>query len=176
MSKKDNEVSFLMTGGTIDSHYDGSKDTVVPNKHSIIPQYIRSLKLSLTTNFAEICMKDSRNLTKDDLKRLLNAVELSKNKKIVITHGTYTMSDTARYLRANLTRKDQIIILTGSLVPIDGFANSDAPFNLGYTLAKINHLEPGVYVCMNGNIFTAEEVAKMVSEGKFFSIFGEITS
>jgi L-asparaginase len=176
MSKKDDEISFLMTGGTIDSYYDGSKDTVVPNNHSVIPQYVRSLKLSLATNFAEICMKDSRNLTKDDLTSLLGAVEGNKNKKIVITHGTYTMSDTARYLRANLTRKDQIIILTGSLVPINGFTNSDAPFNLGYTLAKINQLEPGVYVCMNGDIFMAEEVAKMLSDGKFFSIFGEAIS
>ena len=166
-------IHFLMTGGTIDSYYEGTKDTVVPNNKSVIPTYIKSLKLDKSTDFTEICMKDSRNLNQKDLQTILKTVEGSKNNKIIITHGTYTMPDTARYIKANLKRKNQTIILTGSLIPIKGFSPTDASFNLGYSLAKVEELRPGVYVCINGNVFDPEEVSKLVSEGRFISIFGE---
>ncbi len=160
-----------MTGGTIDSYYDGTKDTVVPNEHSVIPKYIKSLKFPEGVEFTEICMKDSRDLGEENLKNILETVQNSKNKHIIITHGTYTMPDTARYLKANLKRDDQTIILTGALIPITGFTPSDGPFNLGYAIAKVHDLSPGVYVCMHGNVFDPEEIAKLISEGRFVSIF-----
>ena len=111
MSQK--TLHFIITGGTIDSYYEGTKDTAVPNEKSIIPRFVKSLKLFNPTQFTEICMKDSRDIVKSDLKKILNAVEKSKSKKIIITHGTYTMPDTGRFLEANLKRKDQTIIITG---------------------------------------------------------------
>lgn len=77
-------------------------------------------------------MKDSRQLGENDRKEILKAIEESPSNKIIITHGTYTMPDTARYLKANLKRNDQTIILTGSMIPIKGFSPSDGTFNLGY--------------------------------------------
>ena len=118
-------------------------------------------------------MKDSRSLNTKDLQNILKSTEDSTSKKIIITHGTYTMPDTARYLVANLKRKDQIIILTGSMIPITGFSPSDAPFNLGYSIASLKTLNPGVYVCMNGQIFDPKEVFKRISEGKFVSVFNK---
>lgn len=168
-------IQFVMTGGTIDSFYDGTKDTVVPNKESVIPAYIKSLKLAEETAFSMVCMKDSRDLHEADLKKVLEVVEESKFKKIIVTHGTYTMPDTARFLKANLKRKDQVIVFVGSFVPIQGFAPSDASFNLGYALAISNYLKEGIYVCMNGRIFNPDEIAKLISEGRFISIFGENT-
>ncbi|MBI5753661.1 asparaginase [Candidatus Peregrinibacteria bacterium] len=132
MSDKNSTIHFVITGGTIDSFYDGSKDTAVTNEHSI---------------------------------------ETSKHKKILVTHGTYTMSDTARFLKANLKRKDQVIILTGSMIPINGFSPSDGPFSLGYAIAQLEHLKPGIYVCVNGRVFSPEEVVKVIGEGRFSSIF-----
>ena len=140
---------------------------------SSLPTFIKSLKLNDSIFFTEICMKDSRVLTGEDLKKILKAIEKSKSKKIVITHGTYTMPDTARYLVANLKRKDQIIILTGSMIPLTGFSPSDAPFNLGYAFASLKTLKSGIYVCMNGQIFDPKEVSKRLSEGKFVSIFSK---
>ena len=93
--------------------------------------------------------------------------------RIIITHGTYTMPDTGRYLKTHLKRKDQVIILTGSLIPMDGFSLSDANFNIGYSMAQLEHLKPGIYVCMNGRVFDTEEVSKLIQEGKFISLFGE---
>ena len=169
--KKDNfTIHFIMTGGTIDSYYDGKKDTVVPSVHSIIPRFIEGMKLYNKTIFSEVCMKDSREITKKDLRNILNKIEKSTSTRIIITHGTYTMSDSARFIKANIKRKDQTIILTGSMVPIAEFTMSDGGFNLGYAVSKVQDLLPGVYVCMNGSVFFANDVVKSIDERRFFSI------
>ncbi|MBS3136852.1 asparaginase [Candidatus Woesearchaeota archaeon] len=118
-------------------------------------------------------MKDSRQLVQSDRKKILIATEQSPCKKIIITHGTYTIPDTAKFLQTNLQRKDQTIILTGSMIPLTGFSPSDAPFNLGFSFAKLPELSAGVYICMNGRIFTADETIKLLFEGRFASVFGE---
>lgn len=173
MASGKKSVHFIITGGTIDSYYDGSKDTAVPLKHSVIPGFVKSLKLYHDVAFTEVCMKDSRSLTQADREAVLKAVEASQHDKIIVTHGTYTMPDTARFLKVNLQRKNQAIVLTGSLIPLVGFSPSDAPFNLGFALAKACELKPGIYVCMHGAVFSPEEVVKLVSEGRFTSIFTE---
>lgn len=91
-----------------------------------------TFKLDIPTDFIQVCMKDSRSLTQEDQKNILNVIENATQKKIIITHGTYTMPDTARFLKANLKRNDQTIILTSSMLPIKGFCPSDGPFNLGF--------------------------------------------
>ena len=166
-------IHFIITGGTIDSFYDGMKDTAIPNKESVLPSFISSLKLYEKIVFSEICMKDSRQLTTVDLKKIVKTIEQSPHKWIIITQGTYTMPDTAKYLRANLKRTDQTIVITGSMIPLIGFSPSDAPFNLGYSLAQVQNLAQGIYVCMNGKVFSPEEVIKVLYEGRFVSIFGE---
>jgi L-asparaginase len=167
-------IHFIMTGGTIDSYWDRSKDTVTPHKESIIPQYIKTLEIYENLEFTEICMKDSRHLTTKDLRAIVETVEKSPHKRIIITHGTYTMPDTARMLKAKLKRRDQVIIFTGSLVPLTGFAPSDAPFHLGFAIAKSQDLKPGIYVCMNGRVLQPDEVFKYLYDARFLSIFGEI--
>lgn len=119
-------------------------------------------------------MKDSRQIEEQDRKDILKAIQESPAKKILITHGTYTMPDTARYLKKNLKRKDERIVVTGSMVPIKGFDFSDGPFNLGFAVAMLEKLAPGVYVCMNARAFTPEEVAKNIKEGKFYSVFEDL--
>ncbi len=83
------------------------------------------------------------------------------------------MPDTARFLKANLKRKDQTVVLTASMIPLNGFSPSDAPFSLGYAVAKLEELEPGVYVAINGRVFSPEEVMKVMSEARFASIFNK---
>ncbi len=165
------KIHFILTGGTIDSYYDSIKDTATPNKHSVIPRYMKSLRLYVNCEFTEVCMKDSRDINKSDLRNIHNAVEKSPHKRIIITHGTYTMSDTARYLEANLKRNDKVIILTGSMIPLIGFSPSDAPFNLGFAVSKAQELPHGTYVCMNGKVFSPKEIVKTISDGRFSSVF-----
>lgn len=166
-------IHFVITGGTLDSFYNGIMDTVTPRKDSIVPSFIKSMKLYEKIKFEEICMKDSRSLTKTDLKNTLKAVQKSPHKKIIITHGTYTMPDTARFLEENLERSDQVIVLTGSMIPLQGFSPSDGGFNLGYSVAQVQILPPGIYVCMNGRVFSPKEVIKVLYKGKFDSIFSK---
>ena len=173
MAKKDKKIHIIITGGTMDSYYDGTKDTVVPNNHSVIPQYIKSLKLYDFVKFSEVCMKDSRNLTQLDVKKISQTVDKSTINKIIIIHGTYTMPDTGRYLQENLKKKDKTIIITGSMIPLVGFSPSDAGFNIGFSMASLHNLPAGVYVCMNGRVFSPGEVLKTMSEGRFNSILGE---
>lgn len=171
------KIHFIITGGTIDSVWDGSKDTVVVSKHSVMPEYFsqlcRNLKFPEEIIFTELCMKDSRAITEEDRKNIVKVIEESDSKKIIVTHGTYTMPDTARFLEKHLKRKDQVVVLIGSMVPISGFDFSDGPFNLGYAIANAQKLSPGVYVCMNAQVFSAQEVAKNIAEGKFYSVFQE---
>lgn len=171
--EKNKKIHILMTGGTIDSYYNGIKDTSEPLQHSAIPNYINSLKLDEEVIFTEICMKDSRSITQDDRLKLLNEIEKSEETNILISHGTYTMPDTARYLEGNLQRKDQKIILTGSMIPLTGFSPSDGGFNLGFSIASFRNCEPGVYVCMNGILLNASEVVKLLNEGRFTSVFNK---
>ena len=166
-------IHFVITGGTIDSFYNGAKDSVEPMKNSAIPEFIESLKLHEKTIFSQVCMKDSRALTKKDISKITDVIEKSISKKIIITHGTYSMPDTAKFIKTNLKRKDQTIILTGSMIPLLGFAPSDAPFNLGYSLAEVQKLPAGIYVAMNGRVFQPEEVIKLLYEGKFISVFNK---
>lgn len=166
-------IHIIITGGTIDSYYDVTKDTAVPNKETVIPNFIESLKSYDTAfEYTTICMKDSRQVNDEDRKKLVETIEQSKHTKILITHGTYTMPDTARYIKANLKRNDQTVILTASMIPLQGFSPSDAPYNLGYSIAKLQDLDNGIYICANSHVFSPEEITKNLSEGRFTSIYG----
>lgn len=163
-------VQFIMTGGTIDSFYDPKVETTKLLENSIIPEYIKSLQLYIETEFTQLCMKDSRDLTSHDLNELVEAIKKSPFQKIIITHGTYTMPDTARFLKTNLKKINKAIILTGSMIPLSGFVPSDAPFNIGYSIAKILEMNRGIKVCMNGKIFEPDDVIKVVQGARFDTI------
>lgn len=113
-----------------------------------------------------IAEKDSRDITDGDRDGLVRAILSTSHENILITHGTFTMSQTAQFLndRGFANKK---IILTGSMVPIIGFAASDAGFNLGFVIASFQNIQPGVYLSMNGGIFKADEVAKNVDLLRF---------
>lgn len=172
-----NKIHIILTGGTIDSIWDGTKDTAVVARHSVLPEYFenlsRNLKFSEKFIFTEVCMKDSRDLTDKDRAAIAEAIKKSKVSGVIITHGTYTMSDTARYLKKALIRVNKTVVLTGSMVPVKGFDFSDGSFNLGYAIAQVQTLHPGVYVCMNARVFKPDEVAKNIHKGKFYSVFEE---
>lgn len=171
------DVHFIFTGGTIDSAFDGHKDTVVINPHSFIPEYLRKLSLYKKIKYTEVCMKDSRDLTRKDLQKILKVIEKSSCKKIIITQGTYTMPATSKFIEKNLKDKSKTVVFTGAMFPLHGFVFTDAPFNLGFVLGRIQEVSPGVYVCMNGRVFEPKEVMKaiyqkVIFEGRFVSTFG----
>jgi L-asparaginase len=170
-SSKFKPIHFVITGGTIDSYYEPTKDAIIPNEVTYIPEVMNMFKLNNHIKFSVVCLKDSRDLTREDMQNIKQSVEESPHTSIIITHGTYTMPDSARFLKSQVKRKDQVIILTGAMVPIKGFTPSDGPFNLGFAIAKLEELKPGVYICMNGQVLDADEASKLISEGRFVSLY-----
>ncbi len=163
----DSLVHFIITGGTIDSRYDGIQDAVKPLQTSIIPQVIESLQLYTESAYSVVCLKDSRHISAEDRKKMVDAINESEAKRFIITHGTYTIPDTARYIKQHLKSQDEkIIVLTGAVTPVEGFTMSDGLFNLGYAYAQVGVLVPGIYACMNGRVFKPDEMILGVSENR----------
>ncbi|MBI1309140.1 MAG: asparaginase [Proteobacteria bacterium] len=161
------KIKIVLTGGTIDSFFDPRVDSIKPYAESRLPDFFKSIKPYMNLSFVSVCMKDSRELTKTDLNRCVEVIEGSTEKMFLLTHGTYTMPDTARFLAHKIQRKDAVVILTGAMMPLYGFDGSDAQFNLGYALGRMMDVEPGVYVAIHGRLFKPEEVSKTLSEGRF---------
>lgn len=149
-------------GGTIE-FFDPAYDAI--NKRLLrldttIDSYLHNIiQPHFTYSTESITEKDSREITEEDRKRLAKAIEAASHENIIITHGTFTMRDTAQFLE-QYNLNDKKIVLTGSMIPITGFAASDAGFNLGYVIASFPSLEAGVYLSMNGGIFKSADVRK----------------
>lgn len=158
------DVTILFTGGTIDSYYDVNKCIPIPFSESKIPEYVdKSLFLDevVKLNYVQICAKDSRDVSDEDRKVICDVIDQSSCSRFVITHGTFTMFETAKYLRAHLKRKDVKVVITGSMVPLSGFYHSDAHFNLGYSLGYLQNSDDGVRVCIKGRIYGVDEEAEL---------------
>ena len=112
-------------------------------------------------------MIDSIDMTNDDRDIILEACKNCLLDKIIITHGTDTMVDTAKFLaKGNL---DKTIVFTGAMIPIK-FGSSDGLFNLGSALSFAQILKPGVYITMNGQYFNYDNVIKNKQLGIFEKI------
>jgi len=170
MAENYGTIHFILTGGTMDSDLDTSKDAIVPREKSTIPEYLEKLKLHNPVKYSSLFLKDSRDIRYKDREKLLEAVKKSDHKMIIITHGTYTMPDSGQYLKDHLPKNDKTIILTGSMTPLKGFDLSDAPFNIGYAIAKVQALPPNVYLCMNGKVFDPDQVDKNRLNARFEEI------
>ncbi len=163
-------IHIILTGGTIDSVFDPVKDGVVIGKETVVEDYLKKLRLHNSLEVTLAFLKDSREIRHADRKKLLELVQKSPHKKILITHGTYTMPDSAQYLKENIAKTSKTIVFTGSMVPLTGFQFSDAAFNLGYAIGQLQSLKPGVYVCMNGKAFDPDRVDKNTVQGRFEEI------
>lgn len=159
----------MITGGTIDSEWDPSRDTAVTAQESILPTYFNKIKLDFDLTYQTVVMKDSRQLTPEDIRSICAAVDAAPSDKVLVTHGTYTMPDTARYLDKNM-KTNKAVVITGSVIPLKGYDMSDAPFNLGFALATLQNMDSGVKLVLHGHVFNPDDVAKNLSEGRFFSI------
>jgi L-asparaginase len=137
-----------------------------------VTEYIRQMirpDFKVSQNI--ITMKDSRAITDDTRRDIVAAIKSSECKNIIITHGTYTMVDTAKFVKDNLAdTNDRKIIFIGSFYPLKGYVPSDAPFNIGFAFGALLGAEPGVYVAMNSQLFRPEQVRKDISDAKFKSI------
>lgn len=166
----DPSFAIVTTGGTIDSYFNLARNRVEVNDKSVIAEYLELLNLPYRYEFLPVCMKDSRDLTPDDLHQLCSVLSETDLDHILLLHGTYTMSQTAQLLERQKDLVAKTIILTGSMVPLKGFSLSDASFNLGFAIGGFQYLDAGVHVAMNGQFFAPSNVRKNVEEGRFESV------
>jgi L-asparaginase len=161
-------ILILTTGGTIDKNYfDALSEYQIVE--SGIPALLREARAALPYRVEEVCRKDSLELTDTDRADIAARAANAPETRIVITHGTDTMTDTARVLAAHVPGKT--IVLTGALSPAR-FAETDAPFNLGMAFATAQVAPAGIWIAMSGQVFDGLKVKKDRDAGRFVGIEG----
>lgn len=156
-------ILVLTTGGTIDkAYFDALSEYQIVE--SGIPALLNEARVALPFRVIELMRKDSLELTEADRALIASAAREAPESRIVVTHGTDTMTDTARVLAAGVPGKT--IVLTGALTPAR-FAETDAPFNLGMAFAAAQTCPAGVWIAMSGEVFDGLKVRKDRAAGKF---------
>ena len=155
-------IDIFTTGGTIDKvYFDALSEYQIGA--TALPDILSENNVFVPHRVTQLMRKDSLELTDADRAAIHDAVAASDADKILVTHGTDTMVETARVL-SDIAGKT--IVLTGAMQPAT-LRNSDAEFNVGFALAATQTLPPGVYIAMNGEVFDPAETQKDRSAHRF---------
>ena len=156
-------LRVLITGGTFDKEYDEIRGRLF-FKDTHVPEMLRLARCKLEVSVRTLMMIDSLEMTEADRKLVVESCRGCSEPRIVVTHGTDTMPETARALHEAGLGKT--IVLTGAMVPY-AFGSSDGLFNLGSALSFAQVLPPGVYVAMNGRVIDGLRARKNKETGVF---------
>ena len=149
------KIKFFAVGGTIDKVYFDALSKYEIGE-SNINDILKNARVNFEPDVSSILKKDSLDMTDQDRMTVHEAVTNEENDKVIITHGTDTMIETAKVLKSI---KNKTIILTGAMEPAK-FNSSDAVFNLGSAVAAVQTLHSGVYIVISGRVFTPDKVKK----------------
>lgn len=156
-------IRIIVTGGTFDKEYNELTGKLF-FKETHLPEMLSLGRSRIDVAITTLMMIDSLDMTDADRETIAQQCNATPDEKIVITHGTDTMVETARYLAGKIDGKT--IVLTGAMVPYK-FGSSDGLFNLGSALAFVQTLPHGIYLSMNGRYFSWDNVRKNKSIGEF---------
>ncbi len=162
----DKVIRIIVTGGTFDKEYN-EIDGDLYFKNSHVQNMLELGRSRLDLNIRTLMMIDSCDMTNEDRTIIVKNCEKAPEKKIIVTHGTDTMVQTAKLLVNFID--DKTIILTGAMIPYT-FGSSDGLFNLGSAIAFVQTLPAGVYIAMNGKYFNWDNVRKDKKIGEFEEI------
>ena len=156
------QLSVYCTGGTIDKvYFDALSDYRVGEPQ--IERVFQTANVTFDYKITSVLQKDSIELTDEDRDSLYELIAIDECPRILITHGTDTMTETAKVLK---TIPGKTIVLTGAMSPAR-FQESDATFNIGVAVGAVSTMPPGCYLAMNGRVFKAGKVRKNREEGWF---------
>jgi len=159
-------IRIFVTGGTFDKNYDEIHGRLTfGDTH--LPEMLRLGRCRLDVSIRTLMMIDSLDMTDADRELIVRHCAQSDESRIVITHGTDTMVETAAALARGVTGKT--VVLTGAMIPY-AFGSSDGLFNLGSAVSFAQVLPPGVYIAMNGQHFAWDRVRKNRETGTFEAI------
>jgi L-asparaginase len=156
-------IRIFITGGTFDKEYNELNGQLY-FKDTHMSDLLVLGRSKVRVEIRTLMMVDSLEMTDEDRDLIARQCNSCEETRIVITHGTDTMAETAMLLAAKV--KDKTVVLTGAMIPIK-FGSSDGLFNLGSALAFAQTLTPGVYIAMNGRYFHADNVRKNTQTGIF---------
>ncbi len=162
------KIRILVTGGTFDKDYDELTGALF-FRDTHLPEMLRLGRSKLDVVVQTVCMMDSLEMDFEHRAQVLEACRDSPEGRILVTHGTDTMVETAAVLAQGLAVSDKTVVLTGAMIPF-AFGSSDGLFNLGSALSFAQVLPPGVYIAMNGRCFAWHNVRKNKAEGVFEEI------
>jgi L-asparaginase len=161
-------LRVLVTGGTFDKEYDELGGRLF-FKDTHLHEMLRLARCRIPVQVETLMMIDSLDMTAADRARVVERCRGCAEERLVVTHGTDTMAETAvAMLGAGLGKT---VVLTGAMVPY-AFGSSDGLFNLGSALSFAQVLPPGVYVAMNGRVFIGDKVRKNRASGVFEEVGG----
>ncbi len=156
-------IRIFITGGTFDKEYNELNGQLY-FKDTHMNELLEKGRCRVPVEIRTLMMVDSLEMTNGDRELIAHQCNQCEETQIVVTHGTDTMSETAKVLAEKV--KDKTIVLTGAMIPIK-FGSSDGLFNLGSAMAFAQSLPPGVYVAMNGRYFNWDNVRKNKQTGVF---------
>jgi L-asparaginase len=156
-------IRIVVTGGTFDKTYDEITGRLAFGA-THLPEMLRLGRSRVETTIETLMMIDSLDMKDADRARIVEACARCPETRVVVTHGTDTMVETARAVAHGVGGKT--IVLTGAMVPY-AFGSSDGLFNLGSALSFAEVLPPGVYIAMNGQHFLWDRVRKNHETGVF---------
>ena len=160
------QIKILITGGTIDKAYNELTGELTFGTSNLDEMLERS-RLTIDIDTEVLFLKDSLDMNDEGRNLILSKCLECSEDRIVITHGTDTMVQTAKLLGDQI--KNKVIILFGSMIPYS-INNSDALFNLGVALSAVQNKTNGVYIAMNGQVFDFDKVEKNKALGIFENI------
>lgn len=156
------KIRVLAAGGTIDKvYFDAKSDYEIGEPQAGMILHEAGVTFDFTVE--SVLRKDSNDMTDADRRLVRDRVLAAEENYILITHGTDTMTTTAKEL---MDIHDKVIVFTGSMVPAR-FRHNDALFNLGCAVGGMQALPPGVYIAMSGRLFPAGSVRKNREAGRF---------
>jgi L-asparaginase len=157
-------IRIFVTGGTFDKEYNELSGALT-FRDTHVPEMLRLGRCRAEVTVSTLMMVDSLEMTAAERALIVDACRRTPEDRIVITHGTDTMAETARALGVAL-RDSRTVVLTGAMVPY-AFGSSDGLFNLGSAVSFVQALPRGVYVAMNGRCFRWDAVRKDRESGTF---------
>ena len=159
------QIHIFVTGGTFDKEYNFITGELYFKETHLVEMFKQG-RSTLDLDVKTLMMIDSLDMKEEQRKIILEECRNACGEDILITHGTDTMVETAKYLAENLN-SEKTIVLTGAMVPIAFGTSSDGFFNLGSALAFAQSLNPGVYIAMNGRYYNWDNVRKNRETGYF---------
>jgi L-asparaginase len=159
-------IRIFITGGTFDKEYNEKNGTLF-FQDTHLPEMLHLGRNKVPVEIRTLMMIDSLEMTEEDREIIARNCASSDEDQIIVTHGTDTMTETARILAEKQIPKT--IVITGAMIPYK-FGSSDGLFNLGSALAFVQTLPKGVYVAMNGRYFHWNNVRKNKQTAEFEEI------